>query len=601
MIIPSSSPCSRWSSTGSALHLPEGANVFRGISEPVILHLQAPLFCLRVVIQKGGCRLSVLSQNDSNPTNSDTAASKAFSIPPKSAAIAARLAKSRPFKSVPKALEEDSSSPVHGQQSSRTHQEAPGSEEGSQEPQISASEVKYSSILGPSTSADLPRLLPPIDAKATDVDIHRYCVPYSPVKARSSSAVEVGEISQYIQDYIASIKAPTSTLEEFQHQLLQVRRKGKQTGFDPLEALLCTIHDDTHDLIQIIRETLQQIREDTLDEHVMQKRVMFWRGLLYRLNHKLSDLDQQLRGFLRFAYASEVLCSEVTQPSLPSADAATATRQTLHRCLELLERCSDNLLAEMQIVDSRRSIAEAESISKLTELAFIFIPLSFVASMFGMQVKELSGGVPMHRFVLVATAFVIIAYTLRLSIRSSHLVERKARVLVRMREDSRLQYNQSIPTRTFLGWTARAVGGSILKYAWNTIVVVAPLLFMTTIAAAFLSPIILLWLRGLDKGFSAAVTILMLLLDIILIYPITSNTNGLFELNPLRIIREIQSNREEHNKRKKKATAKMRQKQRMSFDAELQAMESSEGSHDESKRRNSIVSEASNMKSKITP
>jgi hypothetical protein len=41
----------------------------------------------------------------------------------------------------------------------------------------------------------------------------------------------------------------------------------------------------------------------------------------------------------------------------------------------------------MSIIESKNAIAQAESISKLTELAFIFIPLSFTSSLFGMQIK----------------------------------------------------------------------------------------------------------------------------------------------------------------------------------------------------------------------
>jgi Mg2+ and Co2+ transporter CorA len=66
-------------------------------------------------------------------------------------------------------------------------------------------------------------------------------------------------------------------------------------------------------------------------------------------------------------------------------------------------------------VDSRRSITEAECVSKLTELAFVFIPLSFVASLFSMQVHELDGGVPLYQFAPVAISVVVVAYIVRLA------------------------------------------------------------------------------------------------------------------------------------------------------------------------------------------
>lgn len=44
------------------------------------------------------------------------------------------------------------------------------------------------------------------------------------------------------------------------------------------------------------------------------------------------------------------------------------------------------LMSTMSIVESHKAIKEAETVSKLTSLAFFFIPLTFVASIFGMNI-----------------------------------------------------------------------------------------------------------------------------------------------------------------------------------------------------------------------
>jgi len=44
------------------------------------------------------------------------------------------------------------------------------------------------------------------------------------------------------------------------------------------------------------------------------------------------------------------------------------------------------LMSTMAIVESQKAIAQAEAISKLTNLAFAFVPLSLTASLFGMNV-----------------------------------------------------------------------------------------------------------------------------------------------------------------------------------------------------------------------
>jgi hypothetical protein len=50
------------------------------------------------------------------------------------------------------------------------------------------------------------------------------------------------------------------------------------------------------------------------------------------------------------------------------------------------------LMSSISISESKRAIAQAQRVGKLTFLAFFFIPLSFTTSFFGMNVKELEGG-----------------------------------------------------------------------------------------------------------------------------------------------------------------------------------------------------------------
>lgn len=45
------------------------------------------------------------------------------------------------------------------------------------------------------------------------------------------------------------------------------------------------------------------------------------------------------------------------------------------------------LVSQKQIAESEKQLQESESITKLTELAFFFVPLAFSATLFGMQVR----------------------------------------------------------------------------------------------------------------------------------------------------------------------------------------------------------------------
>jgi hypothetical protein len=63
---------------------------------------------------------------------------------------------------------------------------------------------------------------------------------------------------------------------------------------------------------------------------------------------------------------------------------------------DLCQRCNRGMQIIMNnamIKESREAISQAEGVAKLTRLAFIFIPLSFTASFFGMNVFQLGSGV----------------------------------------------------------------------------------------------------------------------------------------------------------------------------------------------------------------
>jgi hypothetical protein len=325
-----------------------------------------------------------------------------------------------------------------------------------------------------------------VDQGSAIVEDHGPFVLYYLIKARASSSArnDATFVTKHMRAYIESLQVPVSTLDEFEH-FLQVPAKGKETQYDPFYALFRAIHDDSQSLVDIIRISLQQIREGTLDEDLVQKRVTFWRVLLHRLNFNLGELEQNLSAFVQFINEPE---THTSRALLPSQKLSDSTRVTLRNDMGLIDRTSHSLLAEMQIIDSRKSIKEAESISKLTELAFVFIPLSFVASLFSMQVHELDGGVPLYQFALVAMAFVVVAYVVRLSIRSSHLIDFKDNTIAQIREDTGLQQNDSIPTHKFLGWLGSVLGAAISKNTKNFIFVFAPFILAAAILAAILKP-----------------------------------------------------------------------------------------------------------------
>jgi Mg2+ and Co2+ transporter CorA len=53
---------------------------------------------------------------------------------------------------------------------------------------------------------------------------------------------------------------------------------------------------------------------------------------------------------------------------------------------ERVDRSFHALMASMSIAESERAIVQGTAVARLTELAFIFIPLNFACSFFSMQI-----------------------------------------------------------------------------------------------------------------------------------------------------------------------------------------------------------------------
>ena len=69
------------------------------------------------------------------------------------------------------------------------------------------------------------------------------------------------------------------------------------------------------------------------------------------------------------------------------------------------------LMSSISVLDSQTSIDQARRAQTLTQLALIYVPFSFVTSIFGMNVKEINGS-PLPMWVPVAAFLVVSACTL---------------------------------------------------------------------------------------------------------------------------------------------------------------------------------------------
>lgn len=100
---------------------------------------------------------------------------------------------------------------------------------------------------------------------------------------------------------------------------------------------------------------------------------------------------QATLGRLKFLSESLVISELTPAEVLDDVDAGIKTYTNLLDLCESVikrsEKVTQGLMAAMSIAESKNAIQQGHEVQKLTELAFVFIPMSFAASYFGMEVQ----------------------------------------------------------------------------------------------------------------------------------------------------------------------------------------------------------------------
>ena len=268
-----------------------------------------------------------------------------------------------------------------------------------------------------------------------------------------------------------------------------------------LECLFAIIQNDTANTLRHMELALQEIGQHILDDTLIQQRLIHWRVLLERFGTELQQLEDSLRRFAEFINASAFPHENNTEnPERRIPSVGKLLQDSVSQINALRQhttRSHKSLMANMSIVESKRGIAEAESVTKLTELAFFFIPITFSASVFSMQVKELNASrISIAAFFILAVIVTTASYALRLLIRSENFIGFRKKTLKDIRQDAGLASGSSIPTKTFVAWLWRRAG-------LLTIIV-------TLLVALLIVPISVLWTRDINHGFKVLLTILLL-------------------------------------------------------------------------------------------
>lgn len=128
------------------------------------------------------------------------------------------------------------------------------------------------------------------------------------------------------------------------------------------------------------------IREDRLIRHTLE----LWRRTAGHIKNVLRQqlclVQSMLRGFpdllgLEFYDLNLV----VDKKSRKFIDRAETLRDEVTATSTRLDTTFSSIMSTMSIIESQKAISQAEGVAKLTSLAFFYIPLTFVAGIFGMN------------------------------------------------------------------------------------------------------------------------------------------------------------------------------------------------------------------------
>ena len=277
----------------------------------------------------------------------------------------------------------------------------------------------------------------------------------------------------------------------------------------PASMIFRIVHQDTLGLLQLVRLALSEVELASTD-NVLQERALHWRYRLDQFRTQLTVLEESLQAFVKFVQADATGGGKQPPPDVETSPIDYLLLNVLDEIRLHKERISQaytSLTSKVQISDSHRSIAEAETVTRLTELAFLFIPLSFATSIFGMQIID--GSTPASIYVAVAVAFTSAAYLLRFLIYRT--TARRSDAVRKVRNNitayAGLRSGSHIPSAVFVKW---------LFHVWF-LTFWRLNIFAIIILAMVVVPFPLVWTSTLDTGLQIAISCLLVSVPIFLL------------------------------------------------------------------------------------
>jgi len=258
--------------------------------------------------------------------------------------------------------------------------------------------------------------------------------------ATSFSAKEVKALCKYRKQ----TRSTQDDLVSWIKNKLERIAKDQYSWAHPCLAIAQILRADIVGFIEQLRANIDSINHSSVNEVLLQDSLQHWQEMLAEFVLQLTNLQRSV---------------DDMRPFFKEADAPTDSFTTLDntvtdisRAIDACESSRTQLRSNISILDYRRSIAQAESIGRLTELGFVFLPVSLAASLFSMQIKELQVPRPVWEFAITALSMIFLAYVARLLVRSSLLLGPRKQAMQSIREFMGKDRTQPIRSREVMVW-----------------------------------------------------------------------------------------------------------------------------------------------------
>lgn len=281
-----------------------------------------------------------------------------------------------------------------------------------------------------------------------------------------------------------------------------------------LLTLINLICNDMHHVLRYISSALDSLELEIEAELPFEQKLYEWQRFLGRVDREIRRSSESLAEFLAFLQAHASMLRTTKSDLVQISTLTGGCHRDIVRLQARRADTSRSVAAYLSLLESKRSLGETESVTKLTEIAFFFLPLTFSASIFSMQVKELAmSDVSISVFIGLSAGLIALLYAVRLLIRSGPVKSVREHALHSIRTYGDLRSDAPVPTRMFLIGIAhfllQRLKDRVHFSAVGAVIGIVLLLQLPNVAV-----VSSLWVREIDSSLKAVITGLVVLASI---------------------------------------------------------------------------------------